>query len=122
MRRATLLAWLLAVAPVPATPATAASLTCALGAADDGPRIEARLVAEDDAWRLTVLGESFVAAPVAGAGAGAAHFVVTPIDEAAEAVALFSIFRDGSAILTVHGDFLAAAAVTRTGRCTREAD
>ena len=121
MRRPTLLR-LLPAALLAAGPAAAESLACSFATSDGGPSIDAQLIPPGESWQLTVLGESFPAEPVAMPGAGVAHFVVAPVDPMAGAAALLSVFADSTAILTVHGDFLGPAAVTRTGTCMKEGD
>jgi hypothetical protein len=113
---------LLPAALLAAAPAAAEGFACRFESGDGGARIEARLALSGETWRLSMLGESLAARPVDLDGAGARHFVVAPVDTMAKAAALLSIFEDGSALLTIHGDFLGPAAVTRTGTCMREGD
>ena len=50
----------------------------------------------------------------------ARHFVSSDIDPDAGAAGLLSIFANGAAFLSLHGNFMTPSAQTHTGRCTLE--
>lgn len=84
--------------------------------------LTARLRRDTDGWRLTLPGDEAVALrELSAAGKATRHLVTAEIDPAADAAALLTITKDGTAMLSTHGNFPSPSAVTHLGSCIAEA-
>jgi hypothetical protein len=85
-----------------------------------GETFSARIRLFEGEWRLAAEGASFALEKIEAPSAEAAHFLIRTADLAASDMSLLSVFDDGTAFLSMHGDFLGPWAHTMTGAC-REA-
>lgn len=82
-----------------------------------------KLIRKGDVWVLhDPDGAMTNFAPVANDAKGVHTLLATNPAPDASATSILSLFDDGQALLTSHGDFGAAAAVTQVGTCQLEAD
>lgn len=115
--RLAIAAALIALAPAAGA---AQEVVCGFGATAGQDPFEVTLTRDGASWTFGVEDEAFAAEPILMSGSTAAHFLIAPVDKAADAVALMSFFEDGRAFLSVHGDFFGGNGVTREGTCARE--
>lgn len=109
------------------SPALAAEqFTCSFnegcGTADcgaDAP-FDATLVPAATGWTLALDNETLGHFTEFDSNETARHFVSDDIDPDAGAAGLLSIFANGAAFLSLHGNFMTPSAQTHTGQCTKE--
>ncbi|TDK45075.1 hypothetical protein [Antarcticimicrobium luteum] len=124
--RAGLAATLALASAMPAGAATAYACVfpseCILGKpCETGRDLAARLDSDGGGWSFGAAGMDPVRfQEIAPGGVGSLHLVSSGIDPDADAAALLTITEDGTALLTVQGDFPSPSAVTHVGSCTEE--
>ena len=114
------------LALVPGIAAAAEQFTCSFtegcGTFDcgaDAP-FNATLVPGATGWVLMLKDETIGTFTEFDSSEAARHFVSSDIDPDAGAAGLLSIFKDGTAFLSLHGDFMTPSAQTHSGQCTLE--